>query len=545
MPTSLGALSRGTSASKPSAAHPSDSETKLESPTEKKAGETKRSYRASTADGDSEEDEEYVYFSKSYLVNIRHPLSQVVVRAVVMADDQAHQCYMHPDLPRALGLETGVCDYSLETLGGITSFSDASFLKDLQVQAYRGGTWYDVPIVKANRFLPDSRAERATDEIIKRVPHLKHLQDRFESEEPQAETMLILGLDADWLHKCKPYGRHAPYAHASPLGWAFTGKIAKVDLPEGCLAVSVPTQNIRLLRTGSLEGAKFATSPLFLPRHERWTPTEDIFNVREDDDVATWSSLDEGCMRILRDGVRISSDGKIEVPLPLRHGDTVLPDNRLPVFYRSANCLKRIARDEEKLKLCMAAMQLYLERGHVEIVPREEILNPINSLTFYLMVFPVFHPLKPSARLVFDAKAEFKGTSLNSVLLAGPDLNNTLRGVLLRFRANPVAFALDIAHMFNCFAVPESQKDLLRFFWWKDNDPTQPIVPYRSVVHLFGACSSPTVAVFALKLIAFMAEQEGLLTKDEAKFLSESFYIDDGMDSKKDEEEVIHLISKV
>jgi len=51
-------------------------------------------------------------------------------------------------------------------------------------------------------------------------------------------------------------------------------------------------------------------------------------------------------------------------------------------------------------------------------------------------------------RVVHDCAAKF-GTSLNENLLQGPDLTNTLLGVLLRYRQGKVAFTGDIKkHVF-------------------------------------------------------------------------------------------------
>ncbi len=67
---------------------------------------------------------------------------------------------------------------------------------------------------------------------------------------------------------------------------------------------------------------------------------------------------------------------------------------------------------------------------------------------------------------VFDAKAPTDGVCLNDKLYQGPDRNNSLRGVLIRFRGHPFAVSADIEDMFHQIAVPEEQSPNLRFFWY-------------------------------------------------------------------------------
>ncbi len=58
----------------------------------------------------------------------------------------------------------------------------------------------------------------------------------------------------------------------------------------------------------------------------------------------------------------------------------------------------------------------------------------VNTFTWYLPTFGGLHPQKPNQiRVVFDSSACYSGISLNDVLLRGPDLNNSLVGVLLCF----------------------------------------------------------------------------------------------------------------
>ena len=50
---------------------------------------------------------------------------------------------------------------------------------------------------------------------------------------------------------------------------------------------------------------------------------------------------------------------------------------------------------------------------------------------WYLPHHPVFHPQKPEkVRVVFDCSAKYRIASLNDQLLQGPDLLNSLLGVL-------------------------------------------------------------------------------------------------------------------
>lgn len=99
------------------------------------------------------------------------------------------------------------------------------------------------------------------------------------------------------------------------------------------------------------------------------------------------------------------------------------------------------------------------------------------------MVHPhhgVYHPRKPAKiRVVFDCSAEFQGESLNRHLLQGPDLTNTLIGVLSRFRQEKTAFLCDIESVFLQVRVSEIHRDYLRFLRWDQGDVTKEPQEYR------------------------------------------------------------------
>lgn len=119
---------------------------------------------------------------------------------------------------------------------------------------------------------------------------------------------------------------------------------------------------------------------------------------------------------------------------------------------------------------------------------------------WYLPLFGVYHPRKPERiRVVFDSSAKHEGVSLNDMLLCGPDQNNTLIGVLIRFLKEPVAVTADVQQMFYCFTVCKEHQDFLRFLWYEDNDLQKPVKEFRMTVHVFGNSPSPAVAIYCLR----------------------------------------------
>ena len=87
----------------------------------------------------------------------------------------------------------------------------------------------------------------------------------------------------------------------------------------------------------------------------------------------------------------------------------------------------------------------------------------------------------------------------------------------------------DIEQMFHSFLVQEQHRDLLRFFWYKDNNPNRELTEYRMKVHVLGNTSSPAVATFCLRKTAKVGEQE--FGSDAKDFVYNNFYVDDGLKS--------------
>ena len=94
--------------------------------------------------------------------------------------------------------------------------------------------------------------------------------------------------------------------------------------------------------------------------------------------------------------------------------------------------------------------------------------------------------------------AKYRGSSLNDKLLQGPDLTNSLVGVLMRFRQESVALMADVEAMFHQVRVKPGDCSAMRFLWWPDGDLDSEPEEHMMTVHLFGGVSSPSCANFAL-----------------------------------------------
>ncbi|XP_051753063.1 uncharacterized protein LOC127514335 [Ctenopharyngodon idella] len=224
-------------------------------------------------------------------------------------------------------------------------------------------------------------------------------------------------------------------------------------------------------------------------------------------------------------------------PLPFKSPRPLLPNNRDQALSRFLFLKRTLDKRPEIRENFQELMGKMLENKHAELAP------PLkeNEESWYLPTFGVYHPRKPDQiRVVFDSSAQYHGLSLNSILLTGPVMNNSLLGVLLRFRKEPIAVIADIQQMFYCFVVQDNHRKYLRFLWHRDNDMSKEITEYQMPVHVFGNSPSPAIAIYGLRRAAQEGEHEhGSHTR---QFVKRHFYVDDGLISLPNEEDAISLL---
>ena len=218
------------------------------------------------------------------------------------------------------------------------------------------------------------------------------------------------------------------------------------------------------------------------------------------------------------------SDGRYETGLLWRNEDVRLPINRCEVERRMYSLKRRFSRDPDLEQRYRAVMKEYIDKGYARKLSPEEA-DHLCAKTWYLRHFPLINQNKPGkVRIVFDAAAEYNGTSLNKNLLQGPDSTNCLIGVLLRFRQENTGMVADMESMFHQVRVREEDRDFLRFFWW-DESTADSLEEYVMTVHIFGATDSPCVANSTLQRTE--DDNENDFDAMTVQTLRRNFYVDD------------------
>ena len=188
-------------------------------------------------------------------------------------------------------------------------------------------------------------------------------------------------------------------------------------------------------------------------------------------------------LKITKDGIHLIEDGHYEMPLPLRDEKVDLPRNKKLAEIRLKHLQRRFDKSPNYKRDYVAFMNDLIKKGYAERAPKE------CEKAWYIPHHGVYHPKKPGKiRIVFDCSADFMGHSLNRHLLQGPDLTNSLVGVLCRFRREPVAFTCDIEGMFHQVKVNKEHRDFLRFLWWMKATPHENL---RSTECLFAWLRQP------------------------------------------------------
>ncbi|XP_036342978.1 uncharacterized protein LOC118752233, partial [Rhagoletis pomonella] len=186
-------------------------------------------------------------------------------------------------------------------------------------------------------------------------------------------------------------------------------------------------------------------------------------------------------------------DGRFVVELPLKP-NTVLGESR-NFAIRNLLCIERRLASNSDLRLRYDEfMRELIDMGHME-----EVFETTSEVD-YMPHHPVIKEssVTTKLRVVFNASAKTTtGNSLNDALFVGPQLQQDLYSILLRFRTHRYAVTADVAKMYRQVCVSSKHVDLQRIVWRPD--PSSPIRDYRMLRVTYGVAAASHLAVKALQ----------------------------------------------
>ena len=190
-------------------------------------------------------------------------------------------------------------------------------------------------------------------------------------------------------------------------------------------------------------------------------------------DATSHSKDEHSAVKSLEQTTRFTGE-TYEVGLLWREDEVKLPNN----FYSAIGKLKSLERRLQKddiddiLRKCyQETIDTDVKAGYVRKVQQVELNENRDKLQWYLPHHPVINPHKPEkVRRKCNAVGKNHGVALNDKPLSGPDLLQSLIGIIFRFREHQIALSADIEAMFIQVAAPSNDNQCLRFLWREDPD---------------------------------------------------------------------------
>lgn len=454
-------------------------------------------------------------------VKVKSKKGNKVVETYAFMDPGSSATFCTETLAKQLNLQGRRTELELKTMSP-KHHVESYLLTDLEVSGINDNNFIDLPKVYTQKSIPVAAENIPTQEDVERWPYLSEVR----IPRINADVGLLIGNN---VHKAlEPWQvvssrGNGPYAVRTALGWTVNGPLRDhTDIDsETCSQAQATVNRI------SVENVE----QLWLQQYNQDFPE------RLCDEKLEMSQEDQQFMTCVSSST-YHADGHYVVRLPKRKAVVTMPNNHSVAVQRALTLKRKFKRNPVFYQEYSDFMKDMIEKGYAIRVPENQ-LKCQDGKVWYVPHHGVRHPQKKKLRVVFDCGASFHGTSLNDELLQGPDLANSLVGVLTRFRKEEVAIMADIEAMYYQVKVPEEDTDLMRFLWWPEGNIEQDMVEYKMTVHLFGATSSPSCANYALRRTA---QDNSVKSSPEAvDTVLNHFYIDDCLKSVKNAAQAISL----
>ena len=397
----------------------------------------------------------------------------------VLLDSGAQVTLIRQSTAETLGLKGKDTTVTITKVGGEEETIKTKIYK-VQVSAIDDHKQFTVKAIGMPNLTGDLTALNTTDLHAKfGLP----ANTRFRRGKGQVD--MIIGIDHAQMHTGET--RQADYliARRSPLGWVvFGGEQRNEAAPARILHVRIAAP-VDLTDFWATEAMGVQIEPCMCEA-DKLTQVE-----REEAKV-----ISESCTKV---------GNQWMIPYPWKKDPTLLPDNKAVAEKRLESTERRLRKNPEQAKAYQGQIEEMCSMNFARKLSKEET-ESYKGPVHYVAHHAVIKPEKKSTpvRIVFNSSAVYKGHCLNDYWMKGPDLLNSLFGVILRFREERVAIVGDISKMYHRVLIPEEDQHVHRFLWRDLQEEKEPDV-YVKTTLTFGDKPAPSMAQTALRKTA----QEG------------------------------------
>ncbi|KAL3983520.1 RNA-binding protein Musashi [Sarotherodon galilaeus] len=384
------------------------------------------------------------------------------LKAYAILDDQRNRSLAKSSVFDTFGITRNSFPYKLRTCAGLEEVTGRRAFNFI-VESADCTSRLELQTLIECDMLPDNRSEIPTAEAAQNHTHLQEIAMEIPAFDQSAQILLLIGRDVIQAHKVLDQRNgppNAPFAQKLALGWVIIGNV--------CLGGAHKPTRANIFKTNILDNGR--------PSH--FLPCKNAIQVKESFNSQGYNKVNPP-MRTKHSSIgetvfkQTSLDESLGYSQEERAFLQIMDKEVYQDTMQRLTSVRHMLNKRPQIKGQFTDfMQTLFDNGHAEIAPpltKEEEC-------WYLPFFGVYHLRKPEQiRIVFDSSAQHNGVSLNDVLLTGPNLNNSMLGVLMRLREENVAVTADIEQMFHCFVVREDHRNFLRFLWHQNNDIDQPI----------------------------------------------------------------------
>lgn len=454
-------------------------------------------------------------------VQLRGPKG--VVSTYALLDDAASVSIIDSDLATELGLK---CEQSsaikfIDAFGLEVYQSDApTVTAQISGQNNNNNTLgsYDIKLRKVSKLnLPEQNLSVINSLNCQHLSHVKSYVCKS-----CVKPRILIGEDNYFL--IAPIeiingNKHEPYASRCKLGWSIHGYCGRTHSNAAAVFHLSHTDDDNIRELNDLIKHSFSLDSIGISTLRR----ENSDHLR--------------ALQILDDTSRLIGN-QWEVGLPFKKDVFTMPDTREAALTRLQSLMRKFVKDDAYADRYRQEVNKLFASGYARELKENELSA---DHIWYIPHFGVQNPNKPGKlRLVFDFAAKVNGTCLNNYLLTGPDLYNSLWGIMLRFRENKIVIIGDIKDMFLRVKIRQQDQHVLRFLW--QESPSAPIKTCIMQSLPFGGTCSPFIAQYIKNKNASKYDD---LYPEAVQVIVNSHYMDDCLYSTNSVENAVKLVEQI